>query len=257
MNRVKLWLVVLLLTACSEAVAPTRLPTLTLVPPTSTPTSTPVTPTVTPVGLPGPGDLVIATPAARSVSIPEQAEPLLQRALAALAAESGIPEDEIQLLRLESAVWTSLDLGCGQEQLPGAVDLGIEGFRMVLLAGGQEYEYHTDNRNSVRQCENADAIAGETHLLLETDPVAAEMVALASRRLAGQLDLVTRRIQVVDVASYTWPDSSLGCPQPGASYSPINIEGYRIVLAAGDDEYIFHTDSTQIMACEAENENLP
>jgi hypothetical protein len=75
--------------------------------------------------------------------------------------------------------------------------------------------------------------------------------------LADELDLAARRIRVIDVMPVTWTDSSLGCPQPGETYPPITIEGYRIVLAAGDDEYIFHSDSTQVIACDARTERLP
>ena len=174
-----------------------------------------------------------------------------------LAQQLETEEEAIQLVRLESAVWTSLDLGCGEADLPGSVNLEIEGFRIILLHEDTRYEYHTDNRSSVRLCEGVGDIAGETELLLETDPVAAEMVGLARRRLADDLDLALIRIQVVDVTSYTWTDSSLGCPQPDVEYPPIQIDGYRIVLEAGDTEYAFHTDSTQLIPCDFENERLP
>jgi hypothetical protein len=200
---------------------------------------------------------VTQTPQPGAVSIPAQAQPLLTRALSQLADQLNTDENEIQVARLESAVWTSLDLGCGATELPGAVNLEIEGFRVVLLHEDTTYEYHTDNRSSVRLCDDGDEIAGQTNLLLETDPVAAEMVGLARRRLADVLDLALIRIQVVDAAPVTWTDSSLGCPQPGVDYPAITIEGYRIVLTAGDVEYVFHTDTTQLIQCEIENEQLP
>jgi hypothetical protein len=253
------WVVLaLVVAACSTAEAPTQVPTLTLIPPTITPTSTPVTPTTTPVGLPGPADLVTPATSGRSLLVPDQAQPLVQRALADLAERLTIPEEDIQITRLETAIWTSIDLGCGAEDLPGFANLEIDGFRFVLRVGDAQYEYHADTRSSVRLCENDEQIAGRTgSLLLNTDPVAAEMVALAQRRLADQLELPSRRIQVVDAAPYTWSDSSLGCPQPGVNYPPISIDGYRIVLEAADQQYIFHTDSTQLIACPAENEQLP
>ncbi len=254
-----LWVVLaLVVAACSTAEAPTPVPTLTLIPPTITPTLTPVTPTATPLGLPGPGDLVTPITDSRTLLVPDRAQPLLQLALADLADRLTIAEDDIQVVRLETAVWTSIDLGCGAENLPGFANLEIDGFRFVLRVANENYEYHADTRTSVRLCENSDQIAGRTgNLLLDTDPIAAEMVALARRRLATELGLASRRIQLVDAVAYTWSDSSLGCPQPGVDYPPISIDGYRIVLEAGDQPYIFHTDSTQLIACAVENEQLP
>jgi hypothetical protein len=188
--------------------------------------------------------------------IPAQARPLLQRALDDLAAHLSISSSDIRVLRLERAVWTSIDLGCGEAS--AAANLEIAGFRFLLEADSDIYEYHTDDRSSVRLCETVGSVAGETEdLTLEIDPVAAGTVALAQRRLADQLDLPQSRIRVVDVMPVTWTDSSLGCPQPGQEYAPITIGGYRIVLAAGDEEYIFHSDSTQVLGCSAENERLP
>ena len=202
----------MVLAACSQAATPTRLPTLTLIPPTATATLTPVTPTGTPEGLPAPADLVTPEAQTGAVLIPAQAEPLLERVLANLAQKLGVAEDDIQLMRFETAIWTSLDLGCGQASSSTLASLEIDGFRFVLAHDDKLYEYHSDQRSSVRLCEGAGQIAGQTELLLDTDPVAVEMVDLARRRLADELDLAVRRIQVVDVASYTWSDSSLGCP---------------------------------------------
>lgn len=236
----------------------TPAPTLTLIPPTATYTPTPVTPTLTPAGLPGPADLITPSPATGSVLIPAQAQPLLQRALDELAEQLSIDSRAIHVLRLERAQWTSIDLGCGEAAVTPVAAMAINGFRFLLEAGGRTYEYHTDDRSSVRLCETVGSVAGRTEdLTLEMDPVAAGTVLLAQRRLANQLNLPQSRIRVVDVMPVTWTDSSLGCPQPGQQYAPITIAGYRILLVAGDTEYIFHSDSTQVLACSAANERLP
>jgi hypothetical protein len=248
----------LLVAACSAAAAPTPLPTLTLIPPTASATTVPATVTQTPAGLPGPEDLVTPSPDSGPVLIPAAAQPLMQRALADLAEQLDIGEDEIQVLRFEAALWTSLDLGCDESEATIAAPLEIEGFRIVLAVEQRLYEYHSDDRSSLRLCAEAGSFAGTTqNLLLDTDPVAADMVALAQQRVAAELDLSTRRVLVVDVTAYTWPDSSLGCPQPGASYPSVAIEGYRIALSAGDAEYIFHTNATQMIACDSDLEVLP
>ncbi len=93
--------------------------------------------------------------------------------------------------------------------------------------------------------------------LLDLDPVASELVALAQQRLSQELNLPTRRIRLMTVTPYTWSDTSLGCPLPGETYPAASIDGYRIILTVDDEEYIFHTDFDRITACEAVNEELP
>lgn len=93
--------------------------------------------------------------------------------------------------------------------------------------------------------------------LIEADPVAAELVALATRILAQDLGLPQRRIQLVEVETVRWRDTSLGCPQPDQTYSQIEIPGYRIVLEAGDTTYAFHTDFDRVLPCPEGSEVLP
>ncbi len=92
---------------------------------------------------------------------------------------------------------------------------------------------------------------------LANDPVAAELAALAQRRVAQELNLPTRRVQIVEVVAYAWTDTSLGCPIPGENYSPGEVDGYRIVLSAGEQQYIFHTDFDRVIPCDSANEQLP
>ncbi|MDX2140136.1 MAG: hypothetical protein SF123_18760 [Chloroflexota bacterium] len=88
--------------------------------------------------------------------------------------------------------------------------------------------------------------------LAESDPIAAELIAIAQRQVAEETGLPTQRIRVIAVETMRWSDSSLGCPQPEQTYAQVEIDGYRIVLMAGDREYIFHTDFDRIIRCETE-----
>jgi hypothetical protein len=51
----------------------------------------------------------------------------------------------------------------------------------------------------------------------------------ANRSTTGRADLKVKSAEAV-----TWPDGSLGCPQPGMLYTQALVSGYRIVLLAGD-----------------------
>jgi len=89
------------------------------------------------------------------------------------------------------------------------------------------------------------------------NPVAAELVQIARRRIAEQLDLPLRRVRLVDVQPFRWTDSSLGCPLPGQTYVPVLSDGYRVVLAVGDAVYYFHTDFDRALPCDIGLERLP
>ncbi|CAN5874809.1 hypothetical protein BH23ACT4_BH23ACT4_08030 [soil metagenome] len=60
------------------------------------------------------------------------------------------------------------------------------------------------------------------------------------------LDLVTRTaalpesVTVVAAESKTWPDGSLGCPQPGMSYTQALVDGSRVLLETDGRLYAYH-----------------
>ena len=103
----------------------------------------------------------------------------------------------------------------------------------------------------------SDASTPDSVVPLVDDPVAAELVGLAQRRVAQDLSLPVRRVELAEVKSYTWTDISLGCPKPNESYAKQNVDGYRIVLKANDQQFIFHTDFDRVVACDPANEKLP
>jgi len=89
------------------------------------------------------------------------------------------------------------------------------------------------------------------------DPVAAELVGLAQRRVADITSLPVRRVEIIEVKAYKWTDVSLGCPSPNELYAQQEVDGYRIVLSANDQQFIFHTDFDRVVACDPANEKLP
>ena len=65
----------------------------------------------------------------------------------------------------------------------------------------------------------------------------------AQKDLAQRLGIATNEIELVSFETKTWPDSSLGCPQPGMRYLQVLKEGYLILLRAGNDLYNYHGSS--------------
>jgi hypothetical protein len=80
------------------------------------------------------------------------------------------------------------------------------------------------------------------------------LIEKAKTDLMQRTAVSTSQIQIVDTAEVEWPDSSLGCPQPGMSYLQVITPGYRIVLEANGTRYEYHSNkSTLIVFCENPN----
>jgi hypothetical protein len=71
------------------------------------------------------------------------------------------------------------------------------------------------------------------------------VVRLAAQSLAAELGMPADQVTVMQVEPRDWPDSSLGCPQPGMSYLQVITPGYRVVLAAGGRQYEYHTNNRE------------
>ena len=56
----------------------------------------------------------------------------------------------------------------------------------------------------------------------------------------GWLDVPTEDITVVKALAVTWPDRSLGCPEPGMAYIQVQVDGALVVLEAGGRRYEYH-----------------
>jgi hypothetical protein len=243
------------LAACSTSAAPTNAPTQVLIPapPTLTPTSS--IPTETPPPGLAPSDL-IATP--QVTAIAADLQPIIQQIVDDLASVLQIEVNEIQVVRIESVFWMTSQLGCDVDNAD-ATERGA-GYRVILAANSNFYEYHTDSGTRFLRCEEVNPTAAATMavaVLLELDPVAAELAGLAQQRVAENLDLPIRRIRVVDIHAVRWTDSSLGCPQPDQVYTAIETDGYRIAVTAGEQMFIFHSDSDHLLVCDAADEQLP
>ena len=80
----------------------------------------------------------------------------------------------------------------------------------------------------------------------------AAAVRLATRTLSEHLEVDEQSIELDDAVAVYWPDSSLGCPEPGRTYAPIVLSGYRVTLAVNDDErtHRVHVAGTRAVVCD-------
>ena len=74
--------------------------------------------------------------------------------------------------------------------------------------------------------------------------------------LAGRLGAPPEDIEVVTAEEVTWPDGSLGCPEPGMSYTQAMVEGSKVTLQYEDRFYVYHAgDDAQPFLCPSENKD--
>jgi hypothetical protein len=191
------------------------------------------------------------------VTVPDEAQAFVSLVTFDLTTALDVPEGALTLVELSAATWHTPDHGCGEMPYTGNSTVEIPGYRIVFAVNGGTYAYHTDSEGTIRRCARPDVVIGEQHTLIEVDPVAAELVALAQRRVAALANTQAQAVDLVSVRPYRWRDASLGCPLPDETYTSIEIDGYRIVLAAGGDEYVFHTSFTDLVRCPPGNEVLP
>jgi len=76
-----------------------------------------------------------------------------------------------------------------------------------------------------------------------------EAVMAAIRFLAVQLDLPPEAIRVIAWEPIDWPDTALGCPEPGKAYAQIITPGYVVFMEARGETFCVHTDRTGERVC--------
>lgn len=78
---------------------------------------------------------------------------------------------------------------------------------------------------------------------------ASGLVDRARDEVAARAGVRPEAVQVVRVEAVDWPDTSLGCPQPGMLYAQVVTPGYLIVVEASGKRYEFHTDRQRLVLC--------
>jgi hypothetical protein len=83
----------------------------------------------------------------------------------------------------------------------------------------------------------------------DRDPEEEAALRLARQVLSEELSLRADELQEEGVAEATWPDASLGCPQPGHMYAQVLTRGFRVVLKAGEVRYDVRVAGGRALVC--------
>jgi len=76
-------------------------------------------------------------------------------------------------------------------------------------------------------------------------------VERAKEDLANRKCIDKEQIAVAAVKAVNWPDTSLGCPEPGMVYAQVITPGYRILLSCDGKIYEYRSDQgNRVIYCE-------
>ena len=68
------------------------------------------------------------------------------------------------------------------------------------------------------------------------------LIEKAKADLSQRLSVSASQINMVETKEVFWPDASLGCPQPGITYTQVEVPGYLILLQSNGDEFEYHAN---------------
>jgi hypothetical protein len=181
---------------------------------------------------------------AESLSDADRAAALL--AIDTLSAEIGVPKDRILIDTVRAVDWRDSSLGCPK---PGMAYLDVitPGHKVTLRADGQIHVVH-EAKNRAFVCSQAKALGGMT---ASRELVFGRQLAEARKDLAGRLNAPEDEIRFLASEGQSWPDASLGCPEPGRHYPPARIFGWKMTFSYRDRVYTYHTDLERTIPCPA------
>jgi len=165
---------------------------------------------------------------------PENLIPAQQAALTALSQTLNLPVDRITLISTEAVEWPDgclgvqkMDVMCTQAIVPG--------YKIILEANGEQYEFHTDEDGSqVVQVGSAAVIGSVGEIVI--------------KQLASNLGLDENDISVVSSSDVEFADACLGVAMQDVMCAQVVTPGKIIVLEADDVQYEYHVsaDGTRI-----------
>jgi len=90
------------------------------------------------------------------------------------------------------------------------------------------------------------------------DSVIEALIGKAKSDLAERLSITVDDIDLLEVSTVTWSDSSLGCPQDGMAYAQVLTPGYLLRMSYDAKEYSYHAgQDSDPFYCENPSQPLP
>lgn len=164
----------------------------------------------------------------------------VQNAIARAARLVGVAPDQVTVVSVQGVDWPDTSLGCPR---PGHMYAQVitQGYRVILEAKGQRFEYHTDMGNRAVLATVDGRAATDEGGTTRAPAVAVETTAEKACRedLAKRLNIPAQEISVLRTEAVEFPDASLGLAKPDELYAQVLTPGQIIHLMARNTPYLY------------------
>jgi hypothetical protein len=165
-------------------------------------------------------------------------------AIEALAAELQVSKESILVDTVRAVDWPDSAIGCPEPDR-AYLQVVTPGHKVSLRHEGRIYVVHEAGGKAF-VCQKTKAYGAVTPQLELTFGAQMEW---ARADLAKRLRVAEADIQGVSGVQQSWPDSSLGCPEPGEDYVRRPVDGWVMTLRHGARSYTYHTDLERTIPC--------
>ena len=178
------------------------------------------------------------------MEVPAAAEPAVMAAKRDLASRASVKIEDVEVTSFEAVEWSDSSLGCPQ---PGQMYAQVitPGYRVILKAAGQTYEYHTDRGNRAVLCSGGPAEAALQKQQLDE---IRGVVERARNDLAQRLNIDPTAISVAQALPVSQVEQLALCPAAD-QLAGLGKE-YQVTLTADGDTYVYRALGESIVICE-------
>lgn len=161
-----------------------------------------------------------------------------------LAEQLGIDVSAVQIAQIDQVEWPNACLGLEREGM-NCAQVITPGFRVILEAGGQQYEYRTNLDGSQVRAAGVEQAGQDTDL------------EILRRVMARRLGVAPSEVQVGQPEAVEWSDACLGYQHPAELCAAAVTPGFRVIVSAGGNQYEVRTDAGFTRARLPGGEELP
>lgn len=165
-------------------------------------------------------------------------------AIDALASDLKIAKDGILIDTIRAVDWPDSSVGCPKPDM-AYMQVITPGHKITLRVDGQIYVAH-EAKGRAFICHQTKALGGIT---AKRELTFGPQLIAARKDLATRIGVSEREIQFVSGEGESWPDASLGCPEPGIAYPPVKVDGWVLTFKHGVRAFTYHTDLRRTVPC--------
>jgi hypothetical protein len=188
--------------------------------------------------------ILLSTLALRSGTAEGDRAQAILLARATLSRTLGVDEARMHVEEARDVEWPDASLGCPQKGTSYA-QLVVPGYSVRVKIDAGLHSVHVGGGRAV-VCGQEVPPNTEKYMQLVV-----RVQTLARSDLASRLKVEVQDVKVNRLRPATWPSTSLGCPEAGRSYDPVETRGFVIELVHAGKTYRYHSDKLRAVFCPA------